>query len=226
MSTLLLESAIEIPTGVDQFDHFRAWVASEAFPERGRIDFINGRIEVDEMVEDPAFHGRPKMEVARVIANRAKQLDWGDVYVDATRVVCPLAGLSVEPDVVVVSHDAMDSGRVVEVPTQDRAAGFLELEGPPELVVEVVSRSSVTKDTTRLWSAYFEAGVQEYWVVDVRPGHFKFEIWERGEQQFQLAAESSDGYCQSHVLMARYRLERHDRSGGRKGYDLLGQPDS
>ncbi|MFV0446284.1 MAG: hypothetical protein ACK5Q5_22145 [Planctomycetaceae bacterium] len=173
MSTLLLDSAIELPTGVDQFDAFRDWVASSGFPERGRIDFVRDHVEVDARPEDPAFHGRPKVEVARVIANRVKQLDWGDVDVDATRIVC---------------------------------------------------RRSVTKDSTRLWSAYFDAGIAEYWIVDVRPGRSKFEIWERGAGEYVPTPTTEDGFRQSPLLSAGYRLDCREGRGGRMMYDLVERP--
>lgn len=38
-------------------------------------------------------------------------------------------------------------------------------EGTPDLVVEVVSKSSVTRDLHEKYSIYEQAGVKEYWVV-------------------------------------------------------------
>lgn len=38
-------------------------------------------------------------------------------------------------------------------------------EGAPDLVVEVVSKSSVTRDLHEKYSIYEQAGVKEYWVV-------------------------------------------------------------
>src|SRR6266511_1101783 len=51
MATLLLEHGIEIPVIRDLAD-FRRWALSDAFPQRGRIDYIAGRIEVDMSPED------------------------------------------------------------------------------------------------------------------------------------------------------------------------------
>jgi Uma2 family endonuclease len=225
-STLLLESELSIPAGVDDFAAFRLWVDSPEFPERGRIDYIGDHVEVDTMVEDPTYHGLPKVEIARVIANRVKQLDWGNVYVDATRVACPAVKLSVEPDIVCVSHESFENARVVLVPSSRRSSQFLELEGAPELVVEVVSRSSVTKDNSRLWRSYHAAGVDEYWTVDARRGKLKFEIWRRGAEEYELAEKTADGYQPSSVLRASYRLEQRQRRDGRLMYDLLEIPDA
>src|SRR5256885_8764701 len=46
--------------------------------------------------------------------------------------------------------------------------GYLELEGTPDMVLEVVSESSVQKDTKRLRQLYWQAGIREYWLVDAR----------------------------------------------------------
>ena len=54
----------------------------------------------------------------------------------------------------------------------------MELEGP-DLVVEIVSDSSVTKDTQRLPLSYWQAGVTEYWLVDVGGERLSFQIYSR-----------------------------------------------
>jgi hypothetical protein len=51
MSTVLLEHEIEIPT-IRNLAEFRQWALSDDFPDRGRIDYIAGRIEVDMSPED------------------------------------------------------------------------------------------------------------------------------------------------------------------------------
>jgi len=53
MATVLLEDReqIEIPT-IHNLAEFRRWALSEDFPERGRIDYIAGKIEVDMSPED------------------------------------------------------------------------------------------------------------------------------------------------------------------------------
>jgi Uma2 family endonuclease len=43
---------------------------------------------------------------------------------------------------------------------------YIDVEGPPDLIVEIVSDTSVAKDTRRLPEAYFRAGVAEFWLAD------------------------------------------------------------
>ena len=67
---------------------FRRWALSDEFPERGRIDFIAGRIEVDMAPEDFFCHGTIKSEIATVIHPRkARRL--GHLFIDSTRIILP-----------------------------------------------------------------------------------------------------------------------------------------
>ncbi len=166
---IILEEQIEIPMSLRSLAAFRAWAATGAFPQRGRIDYLAGRIEVNMSPEDLHTHGKLKMEIAGVVWRRVKDLRLGETYTDRDRVSNVEANLSSEPDVVFISDASLNLGRVRLVP---RAAGgsdrYLELEGSPELIVEIVSDSSVVKDTQRLPQAYFAAGVAEFWLVDAR----------------------------------------------------------
>jgi len=216
---------VEIPPGIDGFAAFRRWTHDPDFPEKGRIDFIAGQIEVGDMVEDPRYHGGPKTEIARVLANRVKRLDWGQVLIDATRVSVPEVGLSVEPDILAVSHQALATGRVALVPAEGRREAFVELEGPPELVVEVLSASSVRKDSQRLWREYYRAGIPEYWTVDARAGKLAFQIWIAGPAEYLPADIDPDRFQTSPVLQTAYRLDQTARNDGRIEYDLRERTD-
>ena len=44
--------------------------------------------------------------------------------------------------------------------------GQQAMEGPPDLCVEIISPSSVEKDTDLLFKRYAKAGIQEYWLID------------------------------------------------------------
>lgn len=202
---------------------FREWAISDEFPTSGRLDYVNGNIEVSDMAgEELDAHGTLKMELARVIANHVRRLKLGYVYTDSTRVSCPIASLSAEPDVVVVSYDAIKSGRVSRVP---KATGepdrFVEIEGPPDLVVEVVSDSTVRKDTVRLPRAYYDAGVTEFWLADGRKKDLTFAIHQRGDSQFEPATPDENGFQPSSVLGTSFRLDRIRDELGSWQYELV-----
>ncbi len=218
---IILEEQIEIPMSLRSLAEFRVWAATDAFPERGRIDYLAGRIEVDMSPEDLHTHGKLKMEIAGVVWRRVKDLRLGEIYTDRARVSNAQANLSAEPDVVFVSDESLNLGRVRLVP---RAAGgsdrYLELEGSPDLIVEIVSDSSVVKETQRLPQAYFAAGVAEFWLVDARGADLLFRVHRRGETAYQLADCDPQGYQYSAVLAAWYRLDRSRNEFGRICFDL------
>jgi Uma2 family endonuclease len=222
--TLVFEEQIEVPMDLRSLADFRHWATSDNFPERGRIDYIAGRIDVDMSPEDLHTHGILKTELIGVLWHRIKEQGLGQLYTDTTRVSCPEADLSAEPDVVFVLESSLDSGRVRLVP---KAGGgpdrYVELEGPPDLIVEIVSDASVRKDTERLPVAYYQAGVTEFWLIDARGKDLLFRIHHRGPSQYEPAAVDADGYQYSTVLDRRYRLDRSRNAKGRIAFDLREQ---
>ena len=106
-------------------------------------------------------------------------------------------------------------GRVKFVPrTSEEPDRYIEIEGPPDLIVKIVSDSSVGKDTKRLPQKYFEAGVAELWLIDARGKTLSFVIHSRGKRGFVPVAADKKGFIRSAVLGASYHLERRrDRKG-------------
>ena len=123
-SSVIFEERVEIPY-FPSLAEFRAWALSDDFPERGRIDYIGGRIEVDMSPENLFFHGSIKTEVVRVLANIVQSAGGGYLFSDRTRVSSPNADLSAEPDVVYVSADSIDSGPCPSGAQPQRRSGQL-----------------------------------------------------------------------------------------------------
>ncbi|MFP5286959.1 MAG: Uma2 family endonuclease, partial [Thermoanaerobaculia bacterium] len=192
-----VEKPFRIPATARSFEGFRRWTRSSRFPEQGRIDYIGGHIEVDMSPEDLHKHGLVKTTIAGVLFDRIMLRELGDVYIDRARVAVPGPKLSVEPDVVVVLWESIDSGRVREIPRKiKRPESYIELEGSVDLVVEVISDSSVGKDRTLLPPQYAAAGVPELWLVDVRRG-LRFEVHVLEGEGYRLLAADADGWLRS-----------------------------
>jgi len=222
MATVLLEDReqIEIPT-IHNLAEFRRWALSDDFPQRGRIDYIAGKIEVDMSPEDYYTHGTLKARVAGEIIDRVAELDLGDTLIGETRISNVPADLSAEPDVVVITFRAFDEGRVQLIPKASGKEGrYVEVEGAPDLVVEIVSDSSVKKDTERLPVAYYRAGVREYWLIDARGAELSFQLLRRGSTAFEPTPTNTDSYQRSEVLNAHYRLDRSRHKRGHWVYQL------
>lgn len=223
MATVVrFEEQVEIPLGIRSLADFRAWAASDDFPECGRIDYLNGSIEVEMSPEDLICHGELKGEIYMTLRQHVKRERLGHVFVDRARVSCPEADLSREPDVVFLSTEARTNGRVRLVPKAGGKPGrYIEIEGPPDLVVEVVSDRSVTKDTRRLPEAYARAGIQEFWLADARGRELVFRIHHLAGGVYQPVQPDADGYQHSAVFACSFRLDGEQNEEGEWSFDLL-----
>lgn len=75
------------------------------------------------------------------------------------------------------------------------------LMGPANLVVEIISNESVTRDRVEKWREYQEAGVEEYWIIDPRPGHESAEFWTLDEYgRYQAIPVDEKGIFHARVL--------------------------
>ncbi len=73
--------------------------------------------------------------------------------------------------------------------------------------MEVVSPESVLKDKELLRRLYFDAGVQEYWLIDARGERIEFEVLQRGARSFRRAP-SKAGWRASSVFGKSFKLTR------------------
>lgn len=214
-ASVVLHEQWEIPF-VGSLEEFRVWARSDDFPEQGRIDYLAGRIEVDMTPEDYYSHGGLKVEVIGVLRDVVKAGELGDLRTDRTRVSNKQADLSAEPDLVFVSFATFESGRARLVGKANAEADrYVEIEGSPDLIVEIVSDRSVNKDTLRLPAAYWRAGVRECWLLDARGEELLFRIHRRGPSGYEAETPDEAGFQNSAVLERRFRLtRRRDRRGG------------
>jgi Uma2 family endonuclease len=103
--------------------------------------------------------------------------------------------LSREPDILFVARDSLP-----------RLTGQ-RLEGPADLVVEVVSEESATRDRRDKFEEYAQAGVREYWLIDPRPAQQQATIYQRGEDGTYAATEpDGEGRLHSAVLRGLWLL--------------------
>jgi Uma2 family endonuclease len=224
MTTVIaIENEVQIPADLRDLSDFRRWTHSRSFPERGRIDYVDGRIEVDMSPEDLFLHATPKTTIVYAIKSVVLQDDRGHVCVDSMRLVSERGDLSVEPDVVFVSFESLDSGKVELVGASRPEATFIEFRGAADLVVEVVSRSSTNKDLKLLPKAYFRAGVREYWIADVRRSS-RFTIYKRGKRAFEATPVDPTGFQPSCVLERRFRFRRERHRRGHWEYYMDVEP--
>jgi Uma2 family endonuclease len=94
----------------------------------------------------------------------------------------------------------------------------MELEGALDMVLEIVSNSSMRKDFEKLPDYYAEAGVGEFWRVDARK-QVRFEILRLSDDGYVAAAES-EGWFHSDVFGKSFRLVKSADSRGKPKFNL------
>ncbi len=211
-----------VPPSAFELEGFRDWIHSAGFPEKVKATFIRGSLEVEMSPAELEWHAKLKVELVGELRRLIKRHNLGDLFCDSTTVVWPPAGLSTEPDLVFCSWDSYRSGRVRESERKEGSDRFVELVGVPDLVVEIVSDSSVSKDKRRPRRTYWQAGIPEYWIVDARgPARVRFEILTRGETGYEPVTPDDEGFRLSPTFGRRFRIARRTNPVGRYDYRLL-----
>ncbi len=212
------EEQIELPPWVIDFDSFRRWLYADDFPDGWRVCYINGTIWAGVRVEAFFSHGQVKAEVASVLHQLLKRTRYGRFGPDGTRYSHLETELSTEPDGLVISNAALADGRVKLIGAKPGQP--TEVVGVPDVAVEIVSPSSEVKDAEWLTSAYHNAGIPEYWVVDARgPGGVRFDIHVWGETEY-AAADKTDGWVRSPKLGQDFRLVQSADEAGNPEFTL------
>lgn len=198
---ILLNSAIRIPPeAIGDFAAFRSWTRSKDFPERGEYSFLNGDLWADLTMET-LIHNQIKSLIGVVVGGIILAESLGRFFSDRMRLVHEAARLSSEPDSMFVSHESETSGRV----HWEQGATSLEVIGSPDMVLEVVSSTSVEKDTVVLRKLYAAAGIREYWLINPLGGQLSFEILRLTGRRY-AAVRKTAGWIKSPVFGKSFRL--------------------
>ncbi len=209
--------SIGIPGWVVDHASFRRWFQSDEFPEEGRVSFLNGEVMFDMSREQIFSHVRMKTEIGRVLANLAKRELNGVFFGDGLLISHLGAEVSNNPDGVFVANASFEDGtvRLVEGAKQ----GFIELEGSPDVVLEVVSDSSVKKDYELLRNAYWKAGIREYWLVDARGEKLDFQILKHTSKGYS-PIRAVGGWIKSAVFRTSFQLVAIKNHLGHPDFEL------
>ncbi len=120
----------------------------------GRWELINGvayAMTPAPNLEHQGISSKPHLAMGNAL-KAAKLKQGGECEFFAAPVDVYLGAAVVQPDLAVVFNPAKKSDRGIE--------------GAPDLVVEILSPSTASKDVTRKWWLYEAAGVPEYLIVD------------------------------------------------------------
>jgi Uma2 family endonuclease len=142
------------------------------FPEDGRLyEIIGGELFVSPT---PAIrHQRISLRLLFALHTHLQAEQPGEVF-------HPLTGVRLseqdvpEPDLVVIL--AVHANRI----------GEHVIEGPPDLIVEILSPGTAGRDLVAKRALYARAGVDEYWIVD--PVASEIEVLTREGDRYRTAA--------------------------------------
>jgi len=212
---------IHCPPGANTLEGFSNWVYSEDFPDQGKITFIDDRIIIDMSPERYETHVKLKTIITRILDTIVEEDDLGEFYADGGRIKSPDGGVSNEPDAIFATWATLESGKLAPPQDQEQAqeGKHVDLVGTPDWVCEVLSDSSVKKDTKDLREAYHKAGIPEYWLIDARGEAIDFQIlvW---QTDGYVVAEDQDGWRLSPVFDCEFQLTRKRNRIGNWRYDL------
>lgn len=201
---IVIEENVVIPVEVVDLDSFCRWATSDQYPERGQFSYLRGTIWMDFSMEKLYSHNRIKTRITTVLASLVDSLGLGMFIGDGMLLRNRAADLATEPDGMFVSYDALRSGRVQRIEREE--PDFLELEGSPEMVLEVVSDTSVHKDTEELRELYWRAGILEYWLVDARDAAPRFDLLRHGRKGYTSTRKQAGGWLRSNVFDRSFQL--------------------
>lgn len=164
------------------YEEFLAWAN-----ENVHAEWIDGEVFVHMPPKEP--HQRIIGFLQALLSLFIELLDLGVVRIAPFEMRPRAGGPAWEPDIIFVADEHLD--RL----TEDR------LNGPADLVVEVVSTDSVQHDRRRKFRAYQEEGIREYWIIDSRPGRERADFYRLDETgQYELFASEDDEKVYSTVL--------------------------
>jgi Uma2 family endonuclease len=217
-SLIVQPEGVTIPAYVVDLTSFTQWVDSPDFPESGQYAYMHGKVWMDVSMEQPFVHNQVKLWITVVLASLARDGNLGRFFADRMRLRNDEADLSTEPDGMFVSYQSSRSGRVRLV--AGKMTQYREFEGSPDMVLEVVSDTSEEKDRYDLREAYFQAGIDEYWLVDARGADCELDILKLGPRAYVNTRHQAGGWVRSRIFGRAFRLVRSEGPDGNPQFTL------
>ncbi len=164
------------------YDEFLAWADEDVHAE-----WVDGEVTV--FVPPSIRHQRLVSLLHYLLGLYADLRNLGEVLVAPVEMRLEPRGSSREPDLLFVAK--ANASRL----------SAARLDGPADLVVELVSDSSVARDRADKFYEYQEAGIGEYWVIDPRPGKERVDLYAlTAEGRYQAILPDADGRYHSVAL--------------------------
>jgi len=155
----------------------------EIADEKTRIDLLDGKIIRDSPTIP--IHTLTVTWISGLLSTFIQEFDLGVVF-GATATVRLSIYNAPEPDVLFISKKRLEI--IVDK----------YVNGPPDLCIEVISKSSRKHDRGRKFVLYAEHGVKEYWIID--PFRNTVEWFENQNGKYVQIQPDAQGRLHSKVL--------------------------
>jgi Uma2 family endonuclease len=136
---------------------FRAWLDERPDSDLGYYELLNGRIVVSPPARWP--HGRIGIRVAHLLEEYSRRHRVGFAFDSSTGFDLP-SGDTLEPDASIVTTARWNAAPPPVL------GQFLKVV--PDLVVEILSPSTRSRDLKEKKDVCAKNGVEEYWIIDPR----------------------------------------------------------
>lgn len=157
-----------------ELDRRFTWEDYLTWSDDQRREIVDGQA----IAMSPSPTSRHQIVVTQLTAAFARQLDGHKCIPLVSPIDVKLSEADVlQPDLVVVCDHKQIKGHI---------------EGPPNLVVEVQSPSTVSHDRVRKLNTYAKFGVQEYWIVSPYPSVVDILVLIDGFYQIREALTAAD----------------------------------
>ena len=163
--------------GPMSYEQFLEWDG-----ENQHVEWVNG--EVMPMAPVSNEHSDVTLYIARLLGEFAELTDSGEIRIDPFQMKAAAHLPGRAPDIMFIRKENLSRLK------------RLYLEGPADLVVEVISPSSRGIDRGEKYVEYEQGRVPEYWLLD--PDREKHEFYQLGGDGFyQMVVIPSDGNYRS-----------------------------
>ncbi|MGQ0603350.1 MAG: Uma2 family endonuclease [Anaerolineales bacterium] len=163
------------------YEDFLAWAGEDVHAE-----WVDGEVLVH--MTATTIHQRVAIFLASLLKAFVEALELGEIFTGPMQVKLSPTGSGREPDVFFLT---------VAKQAQLREKYFA---GAPDLIIEVVSDESVSRDRIDKFEEYENAGVREYWIVDPRPRRRRADFFQLGTDGKYQPVPTPEGVYRSMVL--------------------------
>jgi Uma2 family endonuclease len=173
-------AAQQQPSRIYSFDEYLAWAGEHQF-----VEWVDG--EVVAMSPTSLAHQELVGFLFFVLKAYVEQRNLGRVLTAPFAMKLTAARRGREPDILFVAR------------AREHLLKPTHLDGPADVIVEIVSPESTGRDRGEKFVEYEAAGVQEYWLID--PERQQAEFYQLGtDGHYRLAALTADGRFVSPII--------------------------